>query len=359
MKDINIVLLFFLLIVFSGCSEKTNNNITSTRTVVPAKPCDKVDFSLALEENIDFIGKKVQDFFSLAESKSLLISTDQIFVYSDQGNQLYQIGKKGEGLGEYIRVDKAFVSDNYVYIWNSAQKKLLSYSFSGKHIKDYAPSFYNMANFVVYKDSLLCCLFDGTEDDKSLGIYDLNTMSTIASFRSRTEEDQLLFLADNAGGICLNGNKLYWSYPSKLALHTVNLENLEDSMNEWVYKDEDFVVSELKEKAYDIINSNKLKAMEFIHSNSRIIQVSAYNDFVFIMAETGKISWQANGAFDLNNRKLKVYKIDAKNGTSVDTFIYDIPKHCGLAKIVNDYLCIFRASFSEDDFQVWMDKTLL
>ena len=78
--------------------------------------------------------------------------------------------------------------------------------------------------------------------------------------------------------------------------------------------------------------------------------------FAFIMAETGKIIWEPNGKSSFENRKLKLYKIDAKNWASLSTYVYDIPLYCGLTKFVDGYLYRFRASFSEDDFKILMDK---
>lgn len=96
--------------------------------------------------------------------------------------------------------------------------------------------------------------------------------------------------------------------------------------------------------------------MEFINSNSRMVQVSAYDGFVYMVAETGKVVSEPNGSFNNANRKVKLYKIDAGNGTSLATYVYDIPLYCGLTKLVDGSLYMFRASFSEDDFKVWMDK---
>ena len=351
-----IIIWIFLLMGIAACSNNTNHSKNSEQTVAVALPGNKVEHSLSLEENIDLIGKRIQDYFRLTDSTSLVVSGEKLFVYSDKGYQLYQIGEKGEGPKQYIRIDKVSVSDRYVYVWNSVQNKILVYTFSGEFIKDYTLPHLGIADFVIYRDRLLCCLFNGTEGDKSVEIYDLHTMNTRLSLKSKTGEDQLLFLAEHAGGLCLNGTKLYWSYPSNLAVNVLDLENLETPVKEMVYTDDDFVVSKLERKAYDLINSNKIKAMEFINSNSRIVQVDAYDDFVFIMAETGNIIWQANGNFSFEDRKLKLYKIDSKNCASLSTYVYDIPPYCGLTKFVDGYLYRFRASFSEDDFKILMDK---
>lgn len=351
-----IIVWIFLLIGISACSNNTNYSKSSEQTVAAAIPVNKVEHSLFLEENIDLIGKRIQNFFRLTDSTSLVVSEEKLFVYSDQGYQLYQIGEKGEGPKQYIRIDKVSVSDKYVYIWNNVQKKILVYAFSGEFIKSYNLPQLGIADFVIYKDHLLCCLFNGTEGDKSIEIYDLHTMDTILSLTSKTEEDQLLFLAEQAGGVCLNGTKLYWSYPSKLALYVLDLENLETPVNEIVYKDDEFMVRKLGEKAYSLINANKFKAMEFINSNSRIVQVDTYDNFIFVMAETGNIIWQANGNFSYENRKIKLYMIDSRNWASLSTYVYDIPSYCGLTKFVDGYLYRFRASFSKDDYKVLMDK---
>lgn len=336
-----------------SCSECTKK---SEHSVVPATPGNAVVLSIALEENIGLLGKRIQNFSNLTDSTSLVVSGDCLFVYSPHGSQIRQIGEKGEGPKQYIRVDKVFVSNKYIYVWNSIQKKILVYTYDGDFAADYTLPLQGIADFVVYKDSLLCCLFNGTEGEKSVEIYDLNTMKIKKTFCSKTEEDQLLFLAENAGGLCLSGNKLFWGFPSKLILYALDLEHLDKPIVETAYRDDDFKVESLKMKAYELINANKLKAMEFINSNSRIVQLDADDEFLYVMAETGKITWESDGSFNNEGRKIKLYVIDVNNNIPLFTHVYDIPSYCGLYKMVNGHLYMFRASFSEDDFKVWMDR---
>lgn len=241
----NYLIRIFLFIGMISCSESTNK---SEQAVVPSNPGNPVELSLALEENIGLLGKRIQDFFNLTDSTSLVVSGDCLFVYSHQGTQVCQIGEKGEGPGRYIRVDKVFVSDRYIYVWNSVQKKILAYTYTGSFVADYTLPLQGIADFVIYKDNLLCCLFNGTERDKSIEIYDLKTMKAKASFSSKTEEDQLLFLAEKAGGLCLNGSKLHWGFPSKLTLYALDLEDLDSPVLETAYRDDDFKVEKLKRK---------------------------------------------------------------------------------------------------------------
>ena len=73
-----IIVWIFLLIGISACSNNTNYSKSSEQTVAAAIPVNKVEHSLFLEENIDLIGKRIQNFFRLTDSTSLVVSEEKL-----------------------------------------------------------------------------------------------------------------------------------------------------------------------------------------------------------------------------------------------------------------------------------------
>ena len=60
-KAVRILIWIFLLIGIAACSNNTNHSKNSEQTVAATILGNKVEHSLSLEENIDLIGKRIQN----------------------------------------------------------------------------------------------------------------------------------------------------------------------------------------------------------------------------------------------------------------------------------------------------------
>ena len=343
----------FTLLIVVGCKQPQQEMSVWNIPEAVYLDCAAKD-SLLLRENIGFLGNSVRDYAALTDTSFLLAGENNLFVYSLLGHQAGTFGSSGEGPFQYMRPDLFYVSDSFVYIFDRVPMKLYVYDKVGLPIRDYKLPCRGIADFAVYRDSLLCCLYDGTEEDKTLEVYELSSMRPLKTVRQKTEEDQVLYLAERAGGICVSGDSLYWCTPSRLALCVLDLKHPHKAFVQRVYADDDFEVAALEGKAYDIINENRKFVLDYMAANSRVTQVCIYDGTISVLVETGKTEMAPDGRG--GNRSLKVYQISLSDGKPQHVYQLDYPKFCALAKLQGGSLHLFRASLTEDDMEVWMDK---
>ena len=91
-------------------------------------------------------------------------------------------------------------------------------------------------------------------------------------------------------------------------------------------------------------------------SNSLVTQVDVWDNALYLLAETGKYALDADGTWQSGSRKLKIYQIDLASGHPLHTCQLEYPEHGTLAKLQEGNLYLFRATFTEDDMEISMDK---
>jgi hypothetical protein len=91
-------------------------------------PLEATDFSL-LEEirSVDFI-----------EDKILIFSSNKVFTFDRQGKFLFNIGRKGAGQGEYVRITGFFVKEKKIFLFDDVLQKLLIYNEKGEWLSSSA-----------------------------------------------------------------------------------------------------------------------------------------------------------------------------------------------------------------------------
>lgn len=346
-----------LLVVLStcfGCTEKIE------RVSVPnAEGLDSVFSTLRLGENLDLLDDVILDCKLVTDTTFLLISRDKVFLYHNNGVQKRIVGNKGEGPGEYLSPDNVYVSDNYIYIWCRIKNKILVYSIEGNFLNDYLINVSSLSEFVVYKDRLLCCLYSNsfTGENKIVEIFDLKTMRSLKKYKTNRQEDFLLSVAHSAGGLSLVDDKLIWCSPSCLSLHVQDLNQLDNSEYIYEYNDNVFRIDKLEKTATEIINGDKRFLLNYLNSNSRVLQVDSFDGKIYIIAEVGEIVLNDEGIFDFDKRffRIYVYNMDFEPELTVEL---KYPVNCGLLKFMDGALHVFRGDLTDEDSFIFMDKYL-
>lgn len=315
-----------------------------------------MESSLTLQENMDFLGKSVNNFAVLTDSSFLVAGDRKLIIYSSAGKQIGKIGSVGNGPFQYSYPDAFYVSDKYVYVFSRFQRKLFVYDKMGVPVRDYDLPCQNVDEIAVCRDSLIACLYDGTEDDKTIEVFDLSSLKSLATIRQNKEEDMLLYLRIRAGGLCTTDDKIYGCRPSQLGVYAIDLNNPQDEVKEWAYADDDFKVTPIEGSAYEIINTDRKFAIDYVFSNSLVTQVDVWDNALYLLAETGKYALDADGTWQSGSRKLKIYQIDLASGHPLHTCQLEYPEHGTLAKLQEGNLYLFRATFTEDDMEISMDK---
>lgn len=352
MKSSCYILLIVLFCACSTGSNKETQNISFTdstsklqKTSQTSSINNKIS-STYIKENIDFIGNYVSDFLIVNDSTYLLSTSHSIFIYSKSGNQIGVIGKQGEGPENYLNIGEICLSDKYIYVWCKTKQKLFVYDILGNLQTSYSLPNRKIISMCVYQDRFLCCMMDGTLENKIIEIYDLIESDSRRTIISDCKEIELLSCAQVAGDIKLKKNFLYWSTPAELSIYMLDLNNINGEIVQYKYDDNNFSVEKLPNKD---ISYDKKFIFNYINSNSRILQLSVNANGLYLMAEIGIIT------DNYKDRFIKIYQLNA-NGDLINTYKYDISENDGFFKILNDKLYILRAEDNNFDYNIVLDE---
>lgn len=347
MKIYTYILLVFLF--FTCCSEKTKE----THPFFPTDSINNKINTICLNENLDFLGNTVSDFLIFNDSTYLISTPFAVYIYSKKGVQIRTIGEQGEGPDKYLNIGEVCLTENYVYIWCQIKQRLFVYDREGTYLTTYPLPRRMIISMCVYQDRYLCCMLDGSHDNKIIEIYDLYESESLRSVSLYSKETRLLSCAQTAGDIEIRKNILYWSIPSELSLYSLDLNNINGKILQYNFYDEDFIVKKLNKKdgLYD-----GQKILEYINSNSRIIQLSFHKENIFIVTETGTIKQSKQSETDKSSKRfVKIYQIN-KDKKLTNMYMYNISANYGFTKLTNDTFYLLRAEETLDDFRIILDE---
>jgi hypothetical protein len=140
-------ILSLCLCLFFSCSEKT--------AIINKGNLSVFQWDLNENESIQDILDSIEFIPLEAHSKSLFKKGDklivknnkffifdfhgqnQIFVFNNNGEFLYRVGKKGQGPGEHLQISCFALDENFIYIYDIYKEKILRYNISdGTYIDD-------------------------------------------------------------------------------------------------------------------------------------------------------------------------------------------------------------------------------
>lgn len=153
--------------------------------------------------NNSFIGH-VNKLF-VTEDKLYIWDRDNkaIFIYDSNGKYLSRIASQGRAKNEYVDIDDFYVSKNRIYILDNATMRLLEYDIIGKYIKTLDISMY-WAN----------------------GLFVIDNMIYLINYSSKTDNGQYhIFKIDNNGNLkdkYLKFDEKYKNTPNLKAYSKVN-----------------------------------------------------------------------------------------------------------------------------------------
>lgn len=163
MKKIFVIL---LSLSFIAC---TDNKIRQEAEMLNFNIDRSDSVSSDFVEFTDFLKLSEADNVSLTTISKLLIHNDTIYLFDKfgqntvmafdmRGNCITKYSRRGKSKSEYVRLFDFDVDDNYVYLYDRMQKKMLLYSHDGKFVKMFKTDF-NGDGFVALKGNrFLFCL---------------------------------------------------------------------------------------------------------------------------------------------------------------------------------------------------------
>ena len=137
MKTIQIITILILLSFVEGNSTNKEHTDIKTITINPDAINQSIDLSPLLDDSFDIIPLETREECLISDIKKMELHNDKIFI-SDRTNQtififdttgkfIKNIGKKGNGPGEYAYLGDFFLIGDSIFIQDTYRKKYIIY----------------------------------------------------------------------------------------------------------------------------------------------------------------------------------------------------------------------------------------
>lgn len=126
----------------------------------------------------------------MTESFIFILDLEHLYSFTREGKFVAQIGRKGEGPGEYIVLNTFYIDENkkQVVIIDDYKNKLLNYDFSGNYISSVSippKAFQSCSNVQPTSDNkLLCFHMMDMYDTKAYSLFDLDKKTVSGQYFS-------------------------------------------------------------------------------------------------------------------------------------------------------------------------------
>lgn len=317
---INITILFYFILLCEGMAQELSNRYPSDQQKFLL---EKVD-SYLLEES-EYLLSEINDV-SISKDGSLLLSMNSspyVLKYTAQGREARKMGNQGRGPFEYLKPSLIDLheSSGDLFIWDSGLLKLIQLNNEGKGIKEYTGFKWAWGNFII-SDSLIYIYNKGRSSGAYIQIYDPETYSYLQEIGQIDQEHAFYKISDDSGGICLKGEYIYFMSPSSLELHRFNISD--HSIFSRRIQDPEFTVAPI-ENASAILKQGNKTVIELMRDASIIMDLFALDDYLVVMAQVGKATYNSEaGFFTAENKKIKFYVLDYSTLSLLDTFTFSL-----------------------------------
>ena len=277
-----------------------------------------------LSEDSILLGQ-IRDFTMLNDTSFVVVDGHGAYLYHIAGTFIKQLGNYGQARGELISPGHVYATSGFVYIWCKSLMKMLIFDHKGYfkgEVTDLKIGV--MKYFVDSNDEILYFYtngkFDQSRDNIVINLIHVYNMVEKSSkiFGERTNEDEVLSVWNNSGGLYADTNRLIYLHPGNLVLY--NLDFNSGKTVRFKIEDKAFRRGDVTDIRKTMNDQRKLRDYVMQSSYAR----GLYNDngYFFIVSEIGGPfdeqdleSWQ-------KNRKTKLYILDA-SFTPNRTILYD------------------------------------
>lgn len=268
--------MLFISILFS-CNNEKNSIKTKEKESI------SLEFLYNLQENITMMGS-VKDA-SFCNNSLFVLSDNNIIEYTSDGEQKNVFKKQGQGPGEYIMPTLLNIENNSLYVWCASTLKLIEYSKEGVYKREITSYRKAIKNFKIFNDFIIFYKSDG-KTDALIDIFSVKENKIIKSVVNLTHKDLLLLSVNNKPNMIVEGENLYFTKPSELAVYELNLKTFSLSKKIRI-SDNEFKVEELKD-APSLFNTDIKKVIDFMSKNSIVDNLLKVENNFYIKAEVGQ-----------------------------------------------------------------------
>ena len=282
------------------------------------------EFVCQLSEDSIFLGQ-IKDFTLLNDTSFVVVDGRGSYLYHISGTLQKQFGNSGRAEGEMLSPSLVYATPKFVYIWCSTLMKLLVFDHESHFITELSDLKIGVTKFIVdANDENVCFYTNGITvqlENKVIDVVAIYNISqkTLMKYGERKNEDEVLSVWSNSGGLYTDNNRLIYLHPGNLIIYDFDLNSGMTFM--YKIKDKAFQREEVI-NAYDLIQ-NRPKLHDYILKSSFVKGLYCVNGQFIIVSEIGQFDPQNSNTQDgLKNRKIKLYIFDSSFAPN-RTILYD------------------------------------
>ena len=317
-------ILLLVGITIASCTllekNKFESVLTFERNLIESK---EPEFVCRLSEDSILLGQP-KDFTIINDSSFVVVDGRGAYLYNFEGTLIKQLGDYGQARGGLISPGHVYATSGLIYIWCKSLMKMLIFDHNG-HFKDEVSNLRIgvMKFFVDSNDEILYFYTNGKFDQSRNNVINVINVYNIVEdsftiYGERTNEDEVLSVWNNSGGLYVNSNKLIYLHPGNLILYSHNLNS--DKTVRFKIEDKAFRRNRITniKKTMD----NKRALHDYVMQSSYVRGL--YNDkgHFFIIADIGSTFDEQDPESWQKSRKTKLYIFDS-SFTPNRSIIYD------------------------------------
>lgn len=202
--DKKAIFLFLLIYIGVSCNRKVEPNDSSLYTSIqlPLAQKEQIISLSEITDSIVYVPLETNDQCLIGSIDKLLVTDDHnyivvdkdiaasVFLFDSNGSFIRKIGNRGEAKNEYLTLEDVTYENDQIYIWDSAQKKVLVYSAKGSFIQHFRFDYTAHSLCCLGKDLFaFCCGYTPNQALYTNGCYP----STLIYDRAKNETTGKLF----------------------------------------------------------------------------------------------------------------------------------------------------------------------
>lgn len=216
-----------------------------------------------------------------------------IFLFTDDGILVRQIGHAGRGPFEYQGSLTVRAADDDIAVWDAGNRKLLLFTSEGKGIREWSRLGRAVAEFSVEGDTLYA-YHSGGINTEYVSIYHYRNQGTPADALGNAPGAHLpLSLLDGSGILSYNDGPglLLYASPAMPVVHLYDVEK--DSHILWKINDPNFDISAVSEySGLENVSTDVLGAAEHALQSSRFYFLQTFGEQVLSVLQHGELTYE-------------------------------------------------------------------
>ena len=304
-----------------------------------------------LNDNNSLI-KEPESFSMLPSGGFVIADGDKVVLYSNDGEQIRQIGFSGRALGEYNMPTNVKTHNDTVYVWSAMSLKFISYTINGEPIAEYK---YDSAisDFIPSED-IIIVYNSGRSGTHIIDIYDKEQQNVVTSLTEAESEHRILLRSWASCPYWFSGENLYYMPRNRLSLYKYNFAEREETQ---ISSIESTTFNVERQSDYMSILTNRQKASKYLRDNSLVIGLIPNGGNKFLALTLEGQTKVIDDVYDTSERVITIY--DMNKGKVIARYTFESIGTQVLFSCLNNDIYFLKHSIENNDDVLMLCKLLI